>query len=237
MSPSPSLAELQRWMRWALTHPLGVTRVVAGEQLAGLPERFAEPPARALAAVAGQQVAGRTAVERLSVHASGYFGRLHGTLEIEFPRLAAALGEGPFRSLVAAHLLRRPSTGPSLADLGKGLAETLSSGRRPRSGCPMHARLLPDGCSRRTRSGTRLVSPSPPRPGWSAWGGTSPTGHRTAGAPPTGRAGSWSGASRPALGASGSRMGRERFSTCSPAGRRSERRASSPGEPACPPRT
>lgn len=125
MSPSPSLAELQRWMRWALTHPLGVARVVAGEQLAGLPDRFAEPPTRALAAVAGQQVAGRTAVERLSVHANGYFGRLHGTLEIEYPRLAAALGERPFRSLVAAHLLRRPSTGPSLGDLGEGLAETL----------------------------------------------------------------------------------------------------------------
>lgn len=125
MSASPSLAELQRWMRWALTHPLGVGRAAAGESRAGLPDRFREPPARALPALAGDPTASRTVLDRLSVHGDGYLSRLHGTLQLEYPRLAAALGEGGFRALVAAHLLRSPPTSPSLADLGEGLAETL----------------------------------------------------------------------------------------------------------------
>jgi len=59
------------------------------------------------------------------VYGSGYFHRLHGTLELEFPRLAEALGADAFGTLVATHLLRFPSTHPSLADLGESLAETL----------------------------------------------------------------------------------------------------------------
>lgn len=125
MSASPSLAELQRSMRWALTHPLGVGRATAGEGLGGLPDRFLLPPSPALDALAGDPVAGRTVLDRLSVHGGGYFSRLHGTLQLEYPRLAAFLGEGTFRALVAAHLLLRPSTSPSLANLGEGLAETL----------------------------------------------------------------------------------------------------------------
>jgi hypothetical protein len=125
MSASPSLAELQRWMRWALTHPLGAQRAIDGESLAGLPDRFLQPQPPALDTVAGDQTDGRTVLARLSVHGSGYFGRLRGTLELEYPRLAGALGEDSFRALVAAHLLRSPSRNPSLADLGEGLAETL----------------------------------------------------------------------------------------------------------------
>jgi len=125
MRSSPSLADLQRWMRWVLTHPLGAHRATGGEHLPGLPERFAEPEGRALASIAGDLVAGRGVVERLSVYSSGYFSRLLGALELEYPRLAAALGPEEFRSLVAAHLLRAPSRSPSLADLGEDLAGTL----------------------------------------------------------------------------------------------------------------
>jgi hypothetical protein len=124
MQPSPSLAELQRWLRWALTHPLGVHRAAAGEHLLGLPARFIEPDARALSFIAGD-VRGRDAGERLSVHGTGYFARLHGTLRLEYPRLAGALGEDEFRVLVAAHLLRAPSRSASLADLGEDLVGTL----------------------------------------------------------------------------------------------------------------
>ena len=124
MQRSPSLAELQRWLRWALTHPLGVHRAAAGEHLPGLPARFIEPDARALSFIAGD-LGGRDAAERLSVHGTGYFARLHGTLRLEYPRLAGALGEDEFRVLIAAHLLRAPSRGPSLADVGEDLVETL----------------------------------------------------------------------------------------------------------------
>jgi hypothetical protein len=125
MQSSPSLAELQRWMRWALTHPLGAHRATAGEHLPGLPLRFVEPGARALSSIAGEPVPGREALDRLSVYATGYFGRLHEALQLEYPRLAAALGDEEFRILVAAHLLRAPSRSASLADLGEDLAGTL----------------------------------------------------------------------------------------------------------------
>ena len=129
MRPAPSLAELQRWMRWVLTHPLGVDRALAGERAPELPGRFTERPARALEAIVGEASAGRTRHDRLSVYAGGYFSRLHGALEIEYPRLAAALGTESFRALVAAHLLRHPSTSASLADLGTGLSATLEHAR------------------------------------------------------------------------------------------------------------
>jgi len=125
VSPSPSLAELQRWMRWALTHPLGTAVLAGGTQPAGLPDRFGRPSSDVLPAIAADPVEGRTALDRLSVYSAGYFGRLHGALRLEYPRLAAALGCDGFRELVAAHLLRRPSSSPSLADLGEALEQTL----------------------------------------------------------------------------------------------------------------
>lgn len=125
MSPSPSLGELQRWMRWALTHPLGVGRAIAGHSLPGLPDRFLAPCSSALAAIAADPTPGLGALDRLAVHGAGYFSRLHGTLRLEYPTLAAAMGEEDFGALVAAHLLLRPSTSPSLADLGEGLDATL----------------------------------------------------------------------------------------------------------------
>jgi hypothetical protein len=112
-------------MRWVLTHPLGAHRATAGEHLAELPARFVEPEARALSIIAGDPVEGRDRVDRLSVYATGYFSRLHGALQPEYPRLAAALGDDEFRNLVAAHLLRAPSLSASLADLGEDLAGTL----------------------------------------------------------------------------------------------------------------
>jgi len=124
---SPTLAELQRWMRWALTHPLGVERALAGKPGPGLPPRFVEPPLRALGAIPGDEAPGRGTSARLSVYASGYFGRLHGALVLEYPRLERAVGAEGFRALVGLHLLSRPSTSASLADLGEALAETLQA--------------------------------------------------------------------------------------------------------------
>src|SRR5262249_12014744 len=66
-------------------------------------------------------------VDRLSVHATGYFSRLHEALHLEYPRLAEALGGDEFRTLVATHLLRSPSRSASLADLGEGLPGTVRS--------------------------------------------------------------------------------------------------------------
>ena len=161
MQPSPSLADLQRWMRWALTHPLGVHRAIGGEQLPGLPRRFLQPGVGGLPSIAGDPAPGRGVMDRLSVHASGYFSRLHRTLELEYPRIAAALGTEEFRSLVAAHLLRAPSCSPSLADLGEDFAETLRA-------CPAGGRwpwLVDLAAFERAVAEVWLSEPSRPR-GW-----------------------------------------------------------------------
>jgi hypothetical protein len=141
MDRSPSLAELQRWTRWALTHPLGIDRALSQSPTPGLPDRFTEPRASAVDSLAGDDVSGRSARDRLAVHSGGYFSRLHGTLAIEYPRLAAALGEEAFRALVAAHLLRSPSSSPSLADLGADLPASLANSGLGAPWCVDLARL------------------------------------------------------------------------------------------------
>jgi len=159
MQPSPSLAELQRWMRWVLTHPLGTNRATGGEQLPGLPKRFVEPEGSVLASIAGDSLPGRAVTDRLSVYASGYFSRLHEALEVEYPRIAEALGPEEFRELVAAHLLRAPSSSPSLADLGEDLAGTLRA-------CPVGARwpwLADLAALERATAEVWLSGPSDPR--------------------------------------------------------------------------
>jgi len=88
-------------MRWAVSHPLGIRSVLASVSSAGVPGRFTPPAVSALAAI-----------DRLAVYGGGYFSRLHGALDLECPRLAADLGQEEFRHLVAAHLLRHPSTSP-----------------------------------------------------------------------------------------------------------------------------
>jgi len=170
MQSSPSLADLQRWMRWVLTNPLGADRATGGEQLPGLPERFVEPEARALACIAGDPVHGRGVVDRLSVYASGYFSRLHEALELEYPRLAAALGAEEFRDLVAAHLLSAPSSSPSLADLGEDLAGTLRA-------CPAGTRwpwLVDLAALERATAEVWLSGPSGPRGGLTLGEGEDP---------------------------------------------------------------
>lgn len=141
MDRSPSLAELQRWTRWALTHPLGIDRALSRSPAAGLPDRFTEPAASAQGSLVGDDVSGRSARDRLAIHSGGYFSRLHETLGIEYPRLAAALGPETFRALVAAHLLRNPSSSASLADLGANLPATVADSGLGAPWCVDLARL------------------------------------------------------------------------------------------------
>jgi len=132
MSSPPLLAEIQQWMRWIITHPAGVEQALHQPPLAELPDRFREPRPRQLEVVGGDSQVGREL--RLSVYASGYFDRLYASLQADHPRLEEALGPERFRQLVGHHLLARPSTSPSLADLGRGLDATLA-------GLPMAAEV------------------------------------------------------------------------------------------------
>lgn len=124
---APSLAEAQRWLRWAITHPGGPEAALGGTFPPGLPARFHLPAAGGAGLVAGEEAPGRRPLDRLAVYASGYFSRLHGALAAEYPGVLAALGPERFREVVARHLLDHPSRSPSLADLGAGLAATLAA--------------------------------------------------------------------------------------------------------------
>jgi hypothetical protein len=61
------------------------------------------------------------AAERLDIYANMYFFRLLDCLKEDFPRLAAALGEGRFHNLATDYLLAHPSGNPSLRYLGQRL--------------------------------------------------------------------------------------------------------------------
>jgi Putative DNA-binding domain len=122
--PAPSLAELQGWLRWLLTHPRGVGRALGPGGAEGLGERYLEPGARWLDAVGGPASASRE--RRLAVYAEGYFTRAHEALATDYPAVRAVVGEQRFRELVAGVLLAGPFTSFTLADAGETLPELLS---------------------------------------------------------------------------------------------------------------
>src|SRR5262249_36222906 len=108
--PTPSLRDLQRAF-WR-----GVTR----EPVAG-PE-----PLATIAPSATLQPA-----ERLAIYADMYVVRLLGAVRESFPRTAAVLGDERFEALVRDYLRRRPSTDPSIRNVGRALPDFLASADVP----------------------------------------------------------------------------------------------------------
>ena len=116
MQKSPSLLEIQTWLRWAITDPRGVERALAGEKVEELnPERYIEPQPRLLRSIVESSVASQE--ERLSVYAEAYFSRLLEAMENDFPRVAEALKED-FPIVCAAYLEIHPSTSPNIENIG-----------------------------------------------------------------------------------------------------------------------
>jgi hypothetical protein len=125
--PAPDLAQIQRWMQTAITHPAGVE------------EGVNSPEARRHVDV-GPAEAGRvltrsralTPLERLAVYGSAYYARLLECLREEFPVLTHALGEELFDAFVVGYLQRYPSRSYTLFQLGtefpRYLAETRPDG-------------------------------------------------------------------------------------------------------------
>jgi hypothetical protein len=103
-----SLGALQRWMQAATTHPAGLG---TGLALAGarhgldIADVIDTPP-------------GGDAQARLAIYAEGYWARLIGCLESEFPALLRMLGPQVFGFFARAYLNRNPSCSPSLHTLG-----------------------------------------------------------------------------------------------------------------------
>jgi hypothetical protein len=127
MQATPSLAELQQWLRWVITHPEGVQDALNGTQLPTPLQstRYIEPQPRQLALIA--ETPQLTREHRLGVYANAYFERLFESMEADFPLILWVLGEENFRRLSAHYLIKHPSSSPNISDLGEALPNFLQA--------------------------------------------------------------------------------------------------------------
>lgn len=111
----PDLANLQHWMQGAIlgavlgrVAPPGLDDIIVGDT---------------------EGMGSLTAAQRLTLYARGYRARLMECLAAEFPCLRALAGEQVFELFSAGYIAARPSTDPSLYELGAGFADYLESTR------------------------------------------------------------------------------------------------------------
>jgi len=68
---------------------------------------------------------GLSAEERVGIYARGYVLRLLECMRADFPALRGFTGDGVFDAFARAYIISKPSTSPSLSDLGAGFARFL----------------------------------------------------------------------------------------------------------------
>jgi hypothetical protein len=117
---SPPLADIQRWLRWAITDPRGPLEALKATAPDSHP-RLTEPLPRRLEAIANRPPVLRD--ERIGVYADAYFIRLSDSLAADFCGVRRALGLPKFQQLVADYLPQHPSDSYHIGDLGRGLPE------------------------------------------------------------------------------------------------------------------
>ncbi len=104
---------------------LHATQVAFFAALAGgAAERSVDDPGL-LAVIDGTDIL--NAAARLDIYAQMYWMRIADALREDYPRLAALLGNERFQALARGYLRHAPSRHPSLAHVGAGLAEFLTS--------------------------------------------------------------------------------------------------------------
>lgn len=127
MPIKPSLPELQRWMRWVLTRPDGVSAALAAPgKLPGGWTRGPEPR-RLLSAIGETAAVSRAA--RLSIYGNGYFLRIIECLGQNYEAARNVLGGERFAALARAYLVRHPSTHRCIDNVGAAMDRFLA--RRP----------------------------------------------------------------------------------------------------------
>jgi len=118
----PRLSELQDWLRWIFTEPRGIDAALEGAEKT---LRRTEPKPRLLSWIAdGPPI---DVKHRLAVYADGYFMRLLDSLDSDFKTMRRALGETPFRQLVADYLKAHPSNSPNIGDVGEAFPSFIRS--------------------------------------------------------------------------------------------------------------
>lgn len=117
--PSPSLAELQRWMRWAITDPRGVADALIEPNPKGKTPRYQAPYPDAGPSILASRPEGL--VDRLSIYAEAYFARILESLEDDFASTRRQLGEERFTILIADYLKEHPSRVTNITEVGRHL--------------------------------------------------------------------------------------------------------------------
>ncbi|MGE4233090.1 MAG: DUF2063 domain-containing protein [Bacteriovoracia bacterium] len=110
------LANLQRWLRWIITEPRGVTEAL------DRPDKR-EPKPRLLAEVADAPPLCR--VRRLDIYAEAYFARLVECLAKDFEAVSSVLDEDSFRRVVADYLEVYPSKTLNIGEVGRSFSDFL----------------------------------------------------------------------------------------------------------------
>ena len=88
MNPTrqPSLAELQKWLRWIVTDPRGVAPALAEPRPHGKGRRYQEPAIQGLSWIEEQPPL--TVTARLDIYAEAYFARIVEVLDMRQRRFA-----------------------------------------------------------------------------------------------------------------------------------------------------
>lgn len=112
------LAELQRWLRWLITEPKGVTEAlrVPGDR---------EPKPRLLSEIVDAPPLRRES--RLDIYAEAYFARLVDSLAKDFEAVHSVLDENSFRRLAADYLEAYPSKTRNIGEVGRNFPRFLQT--------------------------------------------------------------------------------------------------------------
>lgn len=121
---SPSLPDLQHWMKSVLVHPDGVESAI----------KFR----RKYLHVIGE-TPDVSRVDRLSIYGEGYFLRIVDCLGANFNSLRATIGEHAFSHLGRRYLVKHPSTFKIIDEIGHQMSDFLKTDHLTR-----HYPFLPD---------------------------------------------------------------------------------------------
>ena len=124
---SPSLEELQKWMRWVITDPRGASVALREPPALNLPHRnrYLAPSKDCFTWI--EASSGASPGERLDIYAEAYFARLLESLSADFESLLRVLGEEAFTRLIADYLKAYPSHEKNIGEVGRHLGSFLKS--------------------------------------------------------------------------------------------------------------
>jgi hypothetical protein len=119
---SPTLRELQQWMRWIITDPRGVVPALskAPDKNIAFRHRYLAPEKNCTDFILDQLPLSRE--ERLSIYAEAYFARILESLSADYQTVLRLTGEDAFTKLIADYLKAYPSTETNIGEIGNHLS-------------------------------------------------------------------------------------------------------------------